>query len=294
MSLDSSKVLISLQDAKRYLGKGDTETADDRLIDAMVQQASVMIRRELGCDIIETTYTKELYSGDGGNYLYLNNWPLTDVSRVAISTDDALTVSYTGTGTHAQIQVTSNAVKLRQAVSGTWSDLTFVLSDYTTVDDVGDAIDAVTGWGVTVSEAFADYPSSELLLMPAKDANDLSIYLKVPESCEIDYGIEDAALACLYHESAWRKGHLNIVVDYTAGYARESIPEPLQAACMELVAYMYNIGKHDPTLRSEQIGEYRYSLAGSLDVVFGRRNREAIGMVSTKIDPYRRIMFFGA
>jgi len=294
MALDSTKTLVTLADAKRYLGKGENDTADDRLIDACVVQASVMIRKELGCDIIDTTYTKELHDGDGGSYLFLNNWPLIEVKRASIGRDDAAKVTYTGSGSHARIWVTDTAVKIRYAESGTWNESSFALSDYATVGDLVAAIDAVSGWSAAAVDGFDDYPASEILHAPAKDANGSYVYLEVPETTEADYEIEDAERAMLYNPYGWSSGHGNICVDYRAGWARESLPEPLQAAALELTSMLYNLSKKDPTLRSEKIGSYSYTVADRLDAVFSASGETSVSnMLKPKLDPYRRLLLGG-
>jgi len=295
MATTKTKALISLADAKRYLGKDDDDTDDDRLIDICVLQASVMIRQELGCDILDTVYTKELHDGDGGPYLYLNNWPLIEVRRAAIGRDDALRVTYAGTGSHARVLVNNTEVRIRYAEDGTWTDTGFALSDYATVDALATAITAVSGWTGTALDNFDDYPASELLRAPAKDANGENVDCEVAETSETDYEIEDMDRALLYNPRYWSSGHGNVCVDYRAGYAREDLPEPLQAAAAELTAMLWNLSKKDPTLRSEKIGAYSYTVADRLDAIFSASGETSVSnMLGPKIDNYRRLLLWGA
>jgi len=61
--------------------------------------------------------------------------------------------------------------------------------------------------------------------------------------------------------SAW--GAALIVVDYTAGF--ETIPEPVQGACLEWLTARHNAIGHDPALRSETIPDVITQVYGSSD-----------------------------
>ena len=73
--------LVTLEQVKGYLGE-ETYLMDTQL-SGLISTASALIRRYL--DPIEhTTYTDELYDGNGGQWLQLLHWPLKvgDTTRV--------------------------------------------------------------------------------------------------------------------------------------------------------------------------------------------------------------------
>jgi hypothetical protein len=162
-------------------------------------------------------------------------------------------------------------------------------ADNATLDDMATAVAANSGWSATVSGGFANYPSDELLVTPALSTKDRAINLEVMEDGETDYEISNAAMGELYHPYGWahavvERGMLakrfehgvgyygrsnNIFVDYTAGFTRENIPEPIKSACLELVAFTFRSTKTDPTKESEKIGDYSYKIRANMDAFRG-------------------------
>jgi uncharacterized phiE125 gp8 family phage protein len=74
-------------------------------------------------------------------------------------------------------------------------------------------------------------------------------------------------------ETAFASGFLNFEIQYTAGYA--TIPDDLDMVCREVVRDAYNLSKRDPTLKSESLGDYSYSLASQVELNDGQRERLA-------------------
>lgn len=75
-----------------------------------------------------------------------------------------------------------------------------------------------------------------------------------------------AAYQSAYAEScgpSWPDGFSNVLVTYTAGYA--TIPEGLKAIQFEMVDSMLSSAGRDPSLQSESIESYSYSLKPSAD-----------------------------
>lgn len=285
MAISKTKGLIDLADAKRYMSIGTSDTDDDRLIDALISQASVMIQKEVGCDIIQTTYTGEMQSGDGEYFLYLTNWPIVQINRVAIGRDTAFTATYSGSASHATIQVTTSSIVLRTTVSGVLTTSTFTFSSYATITLITDAIDAISGWSTTTTSGWASFPSADLIRMPAKSANDNSIDLEVPDESEtVDYEIYDND-GKLYNPHTWYTGHNNIYIDYVAGYLIYEIPEPIQSACMSLVKSLFDLSQRDLNLKSERMGDYQYQMADKAGDTF----LSSGGVIANNLGYYKRI-----
>lgn len=289
--------LTSLADAKRYLGISADTTTEDRLIDSLLLYASRMVQKAVGCDILQATYSKEVHSGDGGDMLYLDNWPLIRVNRCAVDCDEIVAVKYAGDATHASIQVTDDSVRLRKAEAGVWSDLVFMMSDNVTVDDMATTIAAETGWTTTVTSTYTNYPSTEFVKQPAITAKDTTADLRVPEATEDEYEIENEAWSVLYNPYTWSRERRNIFIDYVGGWERQDIPEPIRSATQELTAILYNLAKKDATLKSETIGDYKYQLSGAaIGNIFQTSGQSgaATAMVEVKVAPYRRAMVYGS
>ena len=267
--------VISLAEAKAWLGV--TGTDDDDLITIMIEQASLCVAKELGmANILETTYERERHDGDGVNNLYLNNWPVTDVIRIAVWHDDALRLTYGGTGSHATVTVTDSACKLRTTASGTRTTSSFPFSSYTTVQTLSDAISAITGWTATPISGFADYPSSELLPRPAANALDETVDLEVPEESQDEVELASSEWGILYRRIGWTVGVQNITADYTAGWDITNVPQPIQSAVYQLVALLYGISKNDGSMKEEKIGDYSYKLADKFANIFGDGKAQAL------------------
>jgi uncharacterized phiE125 gp8 family phage protein len=59
--------------------------------------------------------------------------------------------------------------------------------------------------------------------------------------------------------SSFPSGFQNVKAIYTAGYA--AIPEDVQEAVCELVAWLYSANKQDPAMAAERLGDYSYQRA---------------------------------
>jgi len=89
--------LLSLADAKVFLGSTSTTDNDGNISD-LINAGAMRFETETGRKLKSRDYT-ELYDGDGKNYLYLNNWPLSsttititiDSDRAFSDTDDQVT-----------------------------------------------------------------------------------------------------------------------------------------------------------------------------------------------------------
>jgi len=286
MALDQYAVL-TLGDAQLFLGKGDADTADDQLLDMLIQQASKMVVDEIGTGSVVSKAYKEYHDGHGGRNIWLNNFPVTGVDFISTSRDDAMTVSYDGDdSSYATVEVTSTELQLRKRVSGVLTASAFTLEDYATLTLLEAAVEAVAGWTVVVSADYATYAAASLSPVPAKDARDNAVTLGVPDqgegACELanEWGR-------IYNPYGWTAGHRNVYIEYTAGWPRSEIPQPIRSACLELVKMMYDLRSKDGTVESEKIGEYSYKLASNVDLTKST-------LIAEKLANYRRPLVMGA
>lgn len=171
------------------------------------------------------TYS-EKYSGR--KIINLNQYPITDITRVAIATDDAVRICNTSKYTTATVAVTSTGIVLTK--DGT-ADSTITFADYATMTTLIAAVnDLGSGWSGVAETAYASHKSSELLeRFGASCINGDWAYLKIPDDGVNDYEVwPDKGQIELS-----RFGSI-VYVDYTAGYSSTDMPESLKM-CIEIL-----------------------------------------------------------
>ncbi len=90
--LDTSNALISLADLKAYLSADTadeflTDTSTDNELERIINSASLFANRYTGVELLSRSQT-EYYDGDGGQVLFLDNFPVTSsVSELALYID---------------------------------------------------------------------------------------------------------------------------------------------------------------------------------------------------------------
>jgi len=282
--------LAVLSDVKEYMGI--TTTSDDTLLGMLIDQASNIIKNELGTDVCDTTYTNETYHGDGSSSLMLDNYPIIDVSSASATTQDVMTIKNTNsTNTHATVQVTSTDVIMRKTASGVTTTNSLARSDYATITLLNVAVNALTDWTGTVPDNYLTYPVAELVQQTGKNAqNNSTVQLRVPDLAENDYEIQNTNRAVLYNSYYWPSGHNNIFVTYRAGWA--TIPDAMQSTCQQLVKLLYDQKNISVGIKREQIGDYEYEMQEKAEDVSG----DGITLQSLsptlylKIMPYKRLL----
>ena len=294
MALDQFSI-VSLGDARLFLGKSETDTADDQLIDLHIQTASGMVAKELGVEGVVSRAYREFHDGHGGCNLWLNNYPVTSVDFVSTGRSGALTVEYTGEdASYATVEVTPTELKLRKRVSGVLTASAFTLTSYATMSLLETAVEAVSGWAVIVETDYATYAPISLVPVPAKDTRDDEVTLEVPDegegACELASG-----WGRLYNPYGWTGGHRNICVEYTAGYARGEMPAPIRGACLELTKLLHDRSKKDLAVKAEKIGEYSYTMADRAGAAFSATGEiDVSNLFGQQLKDFKRVMVMGA
>lgn len=82
----SSGDLITLEEARRYIGKATGDNADDKLIEELITAASSEIATYLGDSqvLTPTTYTGMYINGRGSRTLLMPFWPLQTVTELRV------------------------------------------------------------------------------------------------------------------------------------------------------------------------------------------------------------------
>ncbi|NIM60000.1 MAG: hypothetical protein GTO16_13830 [Candidatus Aminicenantes bacterium] len=246
--------IVTLTEFKRYAGI--TSDDDNKLLEELIARASDFIEYYLARKLKSRIYTHERYDGDGKDYLFVENYPITAVERLSIGTLDAIRVYYGVDVFNAYARVSTTGVTL--VVDGTaGSELTF--SSYATLATMATAINGQTSW--TGSVAISDYNSwPSALLYPQQNiyAVESYGYLKVPDEPIYDYRL-DANRGMIYYSTGFDSGVQNIFLTYTAGYTASTMPGAIKQACFDLVKFKYEDRQGDPNMKSEKKGDYSYT-----------------------------------
>lgn len=198
-----------------------------------------------------TSYTRSKYCGNGTSILYIDNYPLTAVDRVAIGNLDVIKVTNTNTTSSASVSVTSTGLRL--VYNGT-ADTSITFASNTTMTAIVSAINALSGWSASLlNSTYGGYQSSDLIEWSGLSAIKSNwVYLKMPDEAE-DYFEVDLGKGLIRKNSGWPSGFNNIYIDYTAGYTTSNMPEDLKLAVKILTKYIYDRKEEE----SMGVAEYR-------------------------------------
>lgn len=105
MTLDTTKALITVEEAKEYLKI--TGAGDDAILGALINSVSEWVCRFVGRNLLSASYV-EYYSGDGSPGLMLNHYPVTAVASIY---EDTLRVF----GADTEIVVATNVMIRKEA-----------------------------------------------------------------------------------------------------------------------------------------------------------------------------------
>jgi hypothetical protein len=256
MSL-STAVLATLAQVKCYLGI--TDESSDAVLEALIERATGFLERYCNRKLKTRSYTREVYYGNGGRHLFLDQYPATTISRVSIGRTNGFSIKNTTATNHATIEITSTALKY-SADGAAATGLT--LASYATINLLITALNAVPGWTATLlNSSLGTRKATDLLIRPAMYCKSPTVaYCEIPDDELTDYLLlspsEDRNYGVLYCPGGWISGE-EYFVDYTAGYT--TVPYALEETCILLVAYRYRQRDQDPAMKSESLGDYSYT-----------------------------------
>lgn len=228
--------------------------------------------------LLTATYA-EYYDGNGEQYLQLDHYPITGLTRIAIGRRTAIRIQNTDDYTSATVSVTLTGIVLTK--NGT-SDSTITFALYTTMTTLVGAINTIgLSWSAVVeSTDYGSYKSSELVQMFGKSAiYDNWVYLDMPEQACDDFEVYPNR-GEIYKGSGWNEGHNNIYVEYTAGYV--ITPSDLELAIEMLVKYLYQKREENT------FGISSYSL-GDISTTF-ENGGDVPNEIKLILNKYRRIL----
>lgn len=252
----------------------DPDDVVQDILDAVDQYVKNYCRKSF-----ESASFREFKDGDGRNFVLLKEYPITDITRVAIGRRDAFRVRNTNTTTTASATCTRTGLVLTR--NGT-ADSTCLFATYTTLTTLAAAVSALSGWeGEVSSSEYASYLSTDLLEKYGLRCIDNNwVYFQIPETGEDDFQVDlDAGILTLTANSS--RGTKNVMVEYTAGYSSATMPEDLKSAVKIIVKDWYEKRNESGFNLSS------YSIGGVSKTYLEHIPREAKKI----LDSYRRVKF---
>lgn len=231
---------------------------DEYLVGKLIERATDFIERYCNRKLMSRDYTKEVYDGNGENRMLLNEYPVTQVARLALGRTNAFSIKYTSSCTSAFVEVDGTNVVL--TVDGTGTN---VAIGSNTISQLITAIELNAGWECTlINSDYGSYLASEILISPNLFCKDPDIgYVEIVNDYVSDFYLEKGtdewlSTGILYFSGGFTRGHQNIFVWYSAGFS--TAPASLEEACIRLVAVRYNEAGSDIMMKKESKGDYSY------------------------------------
>jgi hypothetical protein len=289
---------MNLTTTTRYKSyAGISGTSQDTLIGILIPMVSDQIAKHLCRDLEVTTY-KRWVNGTGSPILRLEQWPILNVYQVSISTMTAGYIENTGATTkRASVSFDGTNLSLMSVnASGTETLTDLPVATYKILSTLATAIEAVSGWEVTINSSdYEEEPSNMLCPIFAAPAyNPDTADLILPDSPEPVRLITDDTIELLLDPrapggfgggsivegfdatpgigSGFPSGAANVFVWYRAGYTLPSdasggtpasdgtLPQGLSLLVHQILTDVLSSTKLNSNLQSESIGGYSYSL----------------------------------
>jgi len=252
MPAASTGALTTTASFKSYTGI--THTDDDTLIGYLVSRATSAIESYCDRTLTSTTY-REFYDGTGVNDLALREYPITAVTLLSTSTQDAVRITNVNADAYNAYMTVDATSMILVVVGGANAGTdTLTLADYTITELVA-AINALgTGWSATNDDTLlAVWESAEILPCDGLETLDSYVYAQLPNEPRRDFKLYEKQ-GTIYLPGGFPIGHQNIIVRYTAGYT--TTPADLEQICIDLVQTYYKGRKTDTSVEAEKLGDH--------------------------------------
>ncbi len=230
--------LVPLTTVEAYCGA----EAGDAILAILHPAVEEELNRELKRELESGVHRHERYNGSGANSLLLKNYPLTNLERVSIGTDNAMTIvnnSTDASNSLARVSVPDAKLSL-QVIGGTnehaWQDFGFTA--YATFSALIAAVNSFDhDWVFTVIDTdYNSYPSTDLI-------DQLRQYCQESIALEMPYSYIDVSpdfttgIIRRYNGNIFVKGTKNVIATYTGGFS--TTPADLVYAVCQLTYNLY-------------------------------------------------------
>ena len=254
----------------------DTEAGDPTAIVEQIREATEEFVINTHCRRhFEADDYVEYRNGNGMEAMNLDEIPVIQIYNLTIGYDDAIKIENSNTDTaFSTFIVSSDSLRLIIRGGANANDDTLDFDDYTTLESLVDAINALeNGWVAELVETdYSTFPVTELIINPGERVVDenTTAYLKMPDYEEIDYSLDPEA-GVLGRDGGWPTGYRNIRIDYRTGY--ETLPSDLTLGVLILIKIWYD--KHF----EESFGLDSYN-SGGASKTFQKMPEDAVKFLS--------------
>lgn len=233
---------------------------DDTILERCIDRASAAIESYTARQFLSRRYY-EIRDCYGANRIALKQYPVTIIRFVGAGWTNVMSINSTnGTDAFASVSLSTDHLQLYRVSSTgveTNTQLAFTTASNDTSGELATAISATSGFTAT---SLINVPSYYIRKLEGRDLRTATAYLEAPTQSLGNYQA-DLENGVIYGPGI--QAYRSILIDYTAGYA--TVPYDIEQACLMLSARFYRSGKRDPTLQSESLGGYSYSVRSSGD-----------------------------
>ena len=272
--------ITTLANVKEYAGI--TTSADDALISNLITRVQAQIEKYCDRAFDSASYT-QIYNGDSTTKLYLDEYPVTAVTRVAIGRQGALQIDSSHSADFAvtvKVDATNLTLSVYDSSGTTTSTATLDAND---LDATATTITAVSGFTATVLSDYGIWEGTELVQFTERGFKDGTISLDVFDERLAGY-ITDLDVGSIYYSGGFPTGFQNVYVDYTAGYS--TIPGDLEQTAIEIITNVYKSRSINTQLDSEKIGDYSYKVAQTTGSISNMIADKALDLA-----PYKKMRY---
>jgi len=277
----STGALTSTANFKSYAGI--TSTDDDTLIGHLISRATSAIERYCDKTLRSTTY-REYYDGSGDTELVLKQYPISAVTMVSTSKQNAIRIKNTNSDAYnAYVTVDDTYMYLVVLGGANAGTDTLTLANYTITELVAYINNNLTtGWSaVNDNTLLGVWESIEILPCEGLEALDSNAYVQIPYEPLYDFKVyKNQGTLCYW--GTFPLGHQNIIVRYTAGYA--TTPADLEQITIDLVMTYYKSRKTDTSVTAEKLSDHyiKYVDGGAGGA------RDIPAHIAKRLAPYRK------
>ena len=247
--------LIVEQNYLDFKRDSTTTPGSDTLMDLLLPAVTAGIEQYCDRNLEATTY-KQWHDGTGEQTLPVKEWPLNNVYQVSLDSETVADISYTGTSRHASVQFDGSTFTLVDfATDGSQNTNTATVASNATLAELKVAIDAVSGWEMTIqSSTYDNDPTSLVKPVLSAYANDgaqmvleyprygVSVELRHNSDRMLQFATGDV-VSSPFASRIFNKGKNNVWVWYNAGYTYPTdvaptsgnVPKDLQLAACQIV-----------------------------------------------------------
>jgi hypothetical protein len=255
------------KDATSAFGSANEQTLlyeNEELLDLLITNIWDGVESALSRDILSTDFSEIYTLPSIGVELVLRQPNVTQVTMLSFETEHAIDMSYSGSDTHARVEVTDTAVVTTSRVGATTTTTTSTFASNVTTDAMATTISALSGWTAT---AINSRPSAFLERRGVQDTKNKTVRLEAWDDSVGDYSVEyEAGVITFWGDSiraGWPgaiwNGYNRARIDYTAGFT--TIPSDVEQAIIEAVRDAWAEKDRTGGLKSESLGDYSWTAA---------------------------------